>query len=383
MTSPIAAAAAAVRTGRGLGFDLRELCRGAMLPDNSMAEISGPDSRPLPSIADLPQLDYALELLIDQLIALQPVDLHVSLKSLTTEYATGAIYREREPDKQPKYASYTPTALSHLCYFWNTKLPAHHQLPRSPGANLLWYAPPARHAMVQDIRSRLGSDRQVTLRLLTFDKTILRAVTSDVHSLDTGDMFAVARQLRKTIPMVRGLDASDCRLWSSWTWDTARMSVFFGEDRAGVRGVANLALSETKAHSWFTSGGVHIAGTTYWGWAPATNAHGRHVGSRVAERMVDAIWDAYAMREVILAALAKAKTIWIEGNSIPGFMRRFEIPMGILKDEYKRVDLFQLISRLYQVENSQPDIHPETRQQLREGLGRVLKLISEGGEVVR
>lgn len=357
-------------------IDLRDLIVGARNEDGSMRELPHPDASPLPSIADLPDLDSGLELLIDQLIGLQPVDVVVKLKSLTTDPVSGLMFQERDPSKQPKLASYTPSAITHLTYFWNSGM-RHDRLPRSPGANLLWYKPGTRRVMIDDIRSRVQVDRDVTVRLLTFSKPIIRCICSDEHALETGDLRAVALRLRES---ARQRGVMDARMWSSWAWDTARMTVYFGEDRRGVRAVANLALSETKAHSWFASGGVHIQGITYWGWTPAENAHGRHVGSRVADRMVAAIWAASDMRERIIGALDSAKHLPLNENQQNALMRRFTVPNVLADDERGATrTLFDLIQRLFRHENTDAKMAGETREALRTGLGELLKRVSEEG----
>ncbi len=361
------------------GFDLRKICEGTLgKEDGSVDDLPNPDAKPLPSLSDLPDLDWGIENLIDQLIALQASDVEVQLRDIRIDPATGMMRR----DGKDKSVAYTPSALTQLCYFWNSKMRLPQApLPRSPAANLLWYRPAVRAAMVDDIRSKLYADRKVTVRLLCLATPICRAVTSDVHTGNDGDTMAFAQELRRVLGNYgSSIDRQDARLWASWAWDTSRITVYFGVSQTGVRAVANISLSETKAHAWFATGGVHVAGRTYWGWAPAQHAHGRHVGTRVARRMVEATLASYAMRDQVIGALEAASEMQVTAEIFSGLARRFQIPdvlNGVAIPE--GATLRQILDLLYDVENKGQQLHPDTRQQLREGLGRLLQSISENG----
>ncbi len=361
------------------GFDLRALAVGMVGIDGAAKELPDVDSNPLPSVTDLPDLDTGFDMLIDQLISLQPRDYEVPLKSLHIDPATGFLMGEKK-----KPIAYTPTAITHLCGFWNSQLSLLNKLPRSPGANLLYYRPSARADMVEDIRGRLKADRPVTVRLICPNgKPILRAITSEKHTLDNGDLLGLTRKLFDTLKMSTqhgtpaGLD--DARLHASWAWDTATLTVYFGTNQTGARGVARITLSETKCHAWNALAGVDIGGRTYWGWQPAEHAHGRHVGVKVADRMVNAVLAAHAMRDQIVAALEQASAMQMDEVNFARLTRKYALPdVGFSP---VGLNLRQLLDAMFDIENKGTQIDADTRRQLRFGLGRILQTLGERGVV--
>lgn len=312
-----------VTQGEGLGFSLQALLASAMNKDASVADLPGLFANALPPMESLPALGEGLELYMDQLIALQPVDFEYTLNEVALRPDTGKLEKRFHgntggPLEERTSASYTPTALSQLLSFTDLD----RGLARCHTANLLWYPPSIRAAMFdrtmfenrQADENAKRMNRKVTFRLVHAREghAILRAVTSDTHTLDNGDSKAVCQRLMKRV----GEAGHGARLKAHWGWDTSSFIVFFGSDESGVRAVARLSLSETKAHSWYTVGGAHIGGRTYWGWQQGTASKGRHVGEQVANKMVEQVFETKEQCEQIQAALATASKMEINAVDV-------------------------------------------------------------------
>lgn len=310
-STPPPAPTPAIVSKSGAGYDLAKLVGTTLLGNGVAADLPGFHSTPLPDVSGLPGLVDGLELLVDQLIAIDPKDHQYNVKNLFINPVTGMLFAgdggvwlEEEMVKKPGCA-YTHTAAGQLLSFIETKK------PQFSTANLCYYGPKPRHFMLEDLKARVVAHRKVTARTVRTDTgaRVTRAFCSDTHTLDKGDTLAVAKLLRAKYGVGSKLAHTfeTARINAVWSWDTSTIVIYFGEAGDKSRAVATLRLSETKQHSWSTSNGLYVAGRTYWGWQPAGKAgHGRHVGEQVANKMVDAIEEARLAADQVAQALDSA-----------------------------------------------------------------------------
>jgi hypothetical protein len=280
-------------------------------------------------IESLPTAREAAEALTDTVVGFAPKDQRVAIDQIRMD-PNGRLCRlnhegtrsiplnpEGETVKVGGGTNYTATGLSQLCTFLGKD---NDPLPRSFCANLFYQLPVVRAYMFNAAIKRAGRDskKPVVFRFLSYKGTqMLRAVTSEVHTLNKGDTFAVMSKLINKPEFAANGWGQNVRASLRYTWDRVSLDFYF--PRPGVINgpvpFVRITLSETKDCSWSAVSGVFLGSGRIALAAQSTQdlnkTTGRHVGAKVAENIVAAYDFAKGLTDRVLKAIeaSKLKTV--------------------------------------------------------------------------
>ena len=252
-------------------------------------------TRRLPYLLDLPFLNQGLEALVEQVRQEDPRDYKVLLRELAM-LPNGHLTRGNSAVAWTYHG--LAQLLSGFCDAPRNVTQNVVHLRTNSDPNAIWSA---RAVAFDDIVSQASETRTEPLTFRTIQahgRRALRSVVSSTrHSLEYGDDLVLVGAIRAALgDKINSVKASVRR----WT-DCTRIDIVLPEVSlqvgSGERYFATLHLvnSETGSKSWGVSGGLwstktgaSILGSTGEG----SSASGRHVGHRVADRMINEVVEA-------------------------------------------------------------------------------------------
>lgn len=235
----------------------------------------------------------------------------------------GRMYRLDPQGKPGKALPYTHDALQHTVSYLST--------PRGTTGVLEFLRPAARAVAFEDLAVRAPREAAITMRtLVSKGQRIIRAVTSDRHSLTAGDDGAIVRALR-------GMVNGDAKARITRQWDRSDFEIVIPtrarEVKRGdlVYAKIHISNSETKGGSLEIFGGLHRLVCENGIVASVNDAASgfsiRHVGDvtnrlNVALRVAVAGIEAFAVKfgEAYAVPLVgtRAETLERVGRAFPG-----------------------------------------------------------------
>lgn len=277
-------------------------------------------------IENLPAARDAIEALTDQVVGMNPHDVKLRLSDIRMDptgrlcrVSTGSDKRLIPVDPEGTQvavgggSNYTSAGLAQCCSFLGKEnLP----LPRSFPANL-YYQPPAIRAFMFNHavkNSGRAATEPLMFRFLSHpfsNVRILRAVTSEKHTLKNGDTAAIISRLLNRSELLSGSVKASLR----YTWDRVSLDFYFPRLVEGVITgpvpFVRIVISETKDSSWSVTSGVFLGNGRIALAAQTTQdlekTTGRHVGVNVANNIIKGYEFARTLTERTLRAIEAAK----------------------------------------------------------------------------
>lgn len=183
-------------------------------------------------------------------------DIEVPIKALAMSPKTGGIYNHLKNAHGNMGISPTKTALQHLVSLTS-------DFPSSAVENLMFYPPETRALMFANLMGKT-KDKNIYLRTAVrgivgqTEDRVIRAATSDLHSLENGDDQAVIQQIERLPDAV----LANARMRVTKEWDFTHVEIVIPNKVKEVRpGVVinariNIENSETKGGSFVASVGT-------------------------------------------------------------------------------------------------------------------------------
>lgn len=253
------------------------------------------------SLASMLDARAELDRALDMMVALEPTDRRSPLSSVTLDPKNKNVQRGANQGS----TKVTSQALSQLVT--ELRKAPHAMMPNNTINVIRYLSPPAAKVAFDDMRDRRarGDKHPLVFRYIvvtekqkdgtTTRTPVLRCVATETHTLDNGDLKAVLMALKVLSENGYGDDRyflDGAKMTIQWAWNRAQLSIHFPATDNGQGGsVISLTLSETKASSWYTSVGVLIGGRLV-NYSGLTHLTGRHVGTQVANKMIQSMKEA-------------------------------------------------------------------------------------------